>query len=179
MLKPTRTVLALASGSLVLGLLGAGVSVAATAPGDEGPRKPPLALGMPGDDDGRYGEDEEDYDSGEHRHTYGKVVSQGPLSVRSRPSTDAYLLGKVSPHRKLALKCKAHGEEVAGNDLWYLLDVKRHEDGHDGTEPLDGLREPQDGGGPEVKVRDRADRRSAWVSARYVKNLGPVKWCRH
>ncbi|MEU8777612.1 hypothetical protein [Streptomyces sp. NPDC048606] len=172
MLQPTRTVLALAAGTLTLGLLGAGVSAADTAPVDEGPASVGLAAGHPGGDE---------YDSEGYHRAYGKVVSKGPLSVRSHPTTHSYLLGKVHPHRKLALECKTRGQKVDGNDLWYLLDLKRHENGDNGTEPLDGMRESQDGDASRSAAeghKGHAEHRGAWVSARYVKNLTPVKWCR-
>ncbi|MGW6708059.1 SH3 domain-containing protein [Streptomyces sp. NPDC054956] len=155
MLKPTRTILALAAGSLVLGLVGAGAAVA-----DDDP-----VLDTPGqesvvdDEDGTDGRDEaDDQDEAdgypEHKHSVGVVVSRGPLTLRAKPSTRAYKVGKVYPHHKIAIECKKHGERVDGNSLWYLLKNKRDDD------------------------RAGMDRRYQWVSARYVKNLTEVKYCR-
>lgn len=156
MLKPTRTILALAAGSLVLGLVGAGAAVA-----DEDP----LA-----DTPGQYVEDDEqgsddlaapdEYPN--RRHARGIVISRGPLTVRSKPTTHSYKVGRVHPHQKLAIECKKRGERVDGNNLWYLLDGKDGQDGQDGMDP----------------ISTTADRKGRWVSARYVKNLNEVKYCR-
>ncbi|MFD9568510.1 hypothetical protein ACFWBI_01555 [Streptomyces sp. NPDC059982] len=181
MMKPPRTILALAAGSLLLGLSGAGAAAADQGPMHDGPSVYP------------------------QRYTTGKVVSRGPLTVRSYPSTRARAIGKVYPHEKLALVCKERGERVAGNDIWFLLDRE------DGREPIDGGDGIDDGrqdngrgdngrddngrddNGREDNGRDdngrddnrgddsRKDRRyekEAWVSARYVDNLTPVQWCR-
>ncbi|MCB5178433.1 SH3 domain-containing protein [Streptomyces antimicrobicus] len=152
MLQPTRTCFALAAGSLVLGLVGAGVAVA-----DENPPRNTPGHGVVLDDDDDYddeeewddeedGEDEEDGDGPgrppHHRYATGKVVSRGPLNVRSGPTTHSSVVEKVYPDEKVSISCKKHGERVGGNDLWYHL--------------------PEDDG---------------WVAARWVKNLSPVKWC--
>ncbi|MFF5704963.1 SH3 domain-containing protein [Streptomyces sp. NPDC012794] len=172
MLKPTRTILALAAGSMVLGLFGAGVAVADGCPVADGPRARAVL-----DDDPRYDEydpgyeENEDEQSGDDgavtypkpRHALGRVVSQGPLKVRSKPTTRSKALGTVHPRQKLSIVCKQHGEKVDGNDLWYLLDRK-----HDRT-AVDG----------EDRVDDKMyERKRAWVSARYVKDITPVRWCR-
>ncbi|MET9606902.1 hypothetical protein ABZZ17_17770 [Streptomyces sp. NPDC006512] len=173
MLKPPRTVLALAAGSLVLGLVGAGAAVADEGPVADGPAQEhvvhddaelngPVVYPKP-------------------RHALGKVVSRGPLKVRSKPSTRGYELGKVYPNQKLALACKLRGEKVDGNDLWYLLDGKDRKEDMNGNEPVngdDGL-EGVDGGDDSASGDGvRAERKRAWVSARYVKDITPVKWCR-
>ncbi|MEU9027208.1 hypothetical protein AB0D46_06690 [Streptomyces sp. NPDC048383] len=163
MLKPTRTILALATGSLVLGLVGAGVSVA-----DEGPYRD-----RPAQEDVY-----DDVQTGgpviypKPRHALGKVVSRGPLKVRSKPSTRGYELGKVYPNQKLAIECKQRGERVDGNDLWYLLDRKDRREDMNG-EPVRG--DESDGARGDER---RMDHREAWVSARYIHNITPVKWCR-
>lgn len=176
MLKPTRTILALAAGSMVLGLFGAGVAVADDGPVD----KEPGAAQVRADDDGydEYNEydggdeyDDEDYEDGEGRpgggdgpviypkpkYALGRVVSQGPLKIRSKPTTHSKVLGKVHPHQKLTLVCKKRGERVDGNDIWYLLEHKN------GDDRMAGM---------------KYDHKRAWVSARYVKDVTPVKWCR-
>lgn len=154
MLKPTRTILALAAGSLVLGLVGAGSAVADEYPLADNPGRETIV-------------DEQDETNGielpneypYRKHARGIVISKGPLTVRSRPTTHSYKLGKVYPHQKLTIECKKRGEKVDGNNLWYLLD---------------GEREGMNGGGP-ISTMDNEDR---WVSARYVKNLSEVKYCR-
>ncbi|MEV6953133.1 SH3 domain-containing protein [Streptomyces sp. NPDC051183] len=148
MLKPTRTVLALAAGSLVLGLAGAGAAVA-----DEEPMPD-----MPGHES-VVADDEPNGENGEngYGHALGVVVSHGKLNVRSRPSTYAYKVGVVYPHQKLEIECKKRGERVGGNDLWYRLDGKDDMNGE-----------------PKTAAKNDEDR---WVAARYVKNVTHVKWC--
>nr|WSX48382.1 hypothetical protein OG409_05075 [Streptomyces sp. NBC_00974] len=156
MLKPTRTILALAAGSLVLGLVGAGAAVA-----DEGPLVTTPRQVM--DDDDQDSDDlaeSDDYQN--RRHARGIVISRGPLTLRSRPTTHSHKVGRVYPHQKLTIECKKRGERVDGNNLWYLLDGKDDHDGQDGMDPIS-------------TTMDRKDR---WVSARYVKNLSEVKYCR-
>ncbi|MEV5510177.1 SH3 domain-containing protein [Streptomyces orinoci] len=54
----------------------------------------------------------------------GKVVSREPLSVRERPTTSAKYLGALKPGSVIELSCKKHGQNVLGNDIWYLLAAK-------------------------------------------------------
>ncbi|MEU9254974.1 SH3 domain-containing protein [Streptomyces sp. NPDC048270] len=100
MLKPTRTILALAAGSLVLGLVGAGTAVADEQPMAEASSQS-AAAGL--------------------RHSIGKVVSRGALKVRSRPTTRSQAVGHVYPNRTVEIECKQYGESVDGNRLWYRL----------------------------------------------------------
>jgi hypothetical protein len=74
----------------------------------------------------------------------GKVISRLPLSIRERPTTNSRYLGSFQPGTIITLYCKSRGQNVDGNNLWYLLG---------GSKP-------------------------GWVSARYVKNLSPVSYCR-
>lgn len=149
MLKPTRTILALAAGSLTLGLVGAGPALAV---GNPTPHGPGLATVLDDDD---YGQDYDGYP--QRRHARGIVVSHGPLTVRSRPSTYAHKVGTVNPHEKLVIECKKHGERVDGNSLWYLL----RDDEND----------------PKGRAARRDDDGDLWVAARYVKNLTEVRYC--
>ncbi|MGE7387290.1 SH3 domain-containing protein [Streptomyces sp. NPDC004126] len=186
MLKPTRTILALAAGSMVLGLLGAGAAVADDGPVDGAPG----AAQVRDDDDGHdeYSEyddaDEYDdsdgddgYEDGEEgrpgggdgpviypkpKYALGRVVSQGPLKIRSKPTTHSRVLGKVHPHQKLTIVCKKRGEKVDGNSLWYLLE-RKDDRKQDGDDRMAGM---------------KYDHKRAWVSARWVKDVTPVKWCR-
>lgn len=153
MLKPTRTILALAAGSLVLGLVGAAAAVA-----DEDPLLDTPGQVMEDEEPGSDGLSEPD-GYPERKHARGIVISRGPLTVRSKPTTHSYKVGKVQPHEKLAIECKKRGERVDGNNLWYKLDEM---DGEDGMEPIS-------------KTMDHEYR---WVAARYVKNLGEVRYCR-
>lgn len=197
MQKPTRTILALTAGSLVLGLVGAGTAVA----GDHDPKGDSFSrqLVLPRTDGGHSG----------RGYTLGKVVSRAPLTVRSKPSTHSSALGHLRPHDKVGLVCKQHGEPVDGNSLWYRLHLNdgegRPKDGeeHDGgrqdasdeDEEQEGVREDEntdgaEGGGTEADSTEAegreteggvgravSERKRAWVSARYVQNLGSVKWC--
>ncbi|MFD0359382.1 SH3 domain-containing protein [Streptomyces sp. NPDC127110] len=177
MLKPTRTILALAAGSMVLGLFGAGVAVADDGPVDGAPG----AAQVRGDDDGydeyseyddgdEYDDSDEEYDEEDGRpgggdgpviypkpkYALGRVVSQGPLKIRSKPTTHSKVLGHVHPHQKLTLVCKKRGEKVDGNGIWYLLERKDD----------------------DRTAAKKYDHKRAWVSARWVKDVTPVKWCR-
>ncbi|MET8298743.1 hypothetical protein ACGFY6_06665 [Streptomyces sp. NPDC048387] len=169
MLMPTRTILALAAGSLALGLVGGGVAAADPGSAAHGGTR----YQAPGDN--RDGDDPSDDDGGYHKRRYslGKVVSRGPLSVRSRPTTHSHLQYKVYPGETLALKCKTRGEEVAGNNIWYLIDP--------GDDDRDDRDDRDDFGEGHKKARAGKDRdgyETDWVSARYVKDLKPVRWCR-
>ncbi|MFZ3474395.1 hypothetical protein ACODT3_04110 [Streptomyces sp. 4.24] len=159
MLKPTRTILALAAGSLVLGLVGAGAAVAADDPLADNPGRENIV------GDQEQADDLARPDGYPNRkHARGIVISRGPLTVRSKPTTHSHKVGRVHPHQKLTIECKKRGERVDGNNLWYLLDGERE------------AKEGMNGEGP-VAVAG-ADRRDHWVAARYVKNSGKVKYCR-
>lgn len=162
MLKPTRTILALTAGSLVLGLVGAGTAVAA----DHSVARGPVLTTPIDDEDDDYGRDD---DYGNRRHARGVVISRGPLTVRSRPTTHSHKVGRLHPHEKVAIECKTRGERVDGNNLWYLLEERDDNDSMD--EDRKGAMTPKSA----KAAKDRDDR---WVSARYVKNLGEVRYCR-
>ncbi|MGW1073114.1 SH3 domain-containing protein [Streptomyces sp. NPDC002537] len=49
------------------------------------------------------------------------MVSRLPLSVREQPKSSAKFLGALKPGTVVELSCKKHGQNVDGNDLWYLL----------------------------------------------------------
>ncbi|MFD4871434.1 hypothetical protein [Streptomyces sp. NPDC058412] len=150
MLKPTRTILALATGSLVLGLVGAGAAVA-----DDGDNRPPREIVVGDGQPGTYPD---------YKHAIGKVVSKGPLKVRSKPTTHSKSLGHVYPHNKVEIECKKYGEKVDGNGIWYRL----HDENN--NENLDN--------GMDAAPNRAAYEKERWVSARYVKNLSEVKYCR-
>ncbi|MFJ3514176.1 MULTISPECIES: SH3 domain-containing protein [unclassified Streptomyces] len=147
MLKPTRTTLALATGSLVLGLVGAGGAVADDGPADN---LAPQEIVVGGAQPGVY----------PAQRATGRVVSKGPLTVRSRPSTRAQSLGHVYPNTKVQIACKKHGDKVNGNSIWYRLAERNSDWGQDAAMP---------------KIAYDKER---WVSARYVKNLSEVRYCR-
>ncbi|MFE4632593.1 hypothetical protein ACFRJ1_04325 [Streptomyces sp. NPDC056773] len=159
MLKPTTTILALTAGSLVLGLVGAGTAVAAGHPVSDGPGR---TATVPADEDDFGRDDDYDY----RRHARGVVVSKGSLAVRSRPTTHSQKVGRVYPHEKLAIACKERGERVDGNNIWYLLEERDQKDSRD--EDRKGAMNSKAG-----KYDD-----DNWVSARYVKNLDKVEYCR-
>ncbi|MEU4733252.1 hypothetical protein [Streptomyces sp. NPDC023588] len=154
MLKPTRTVLALATGSLVLGLVAAGAAGADEGPGQELPPREIIVGVQPWPSDpGAYPED---------RYALGRVVSKGPLKVRSKPTTHSQSLGYVYPRSRVEIACKKYGENVGGNRVWYRL-AERDGAGANGSGRTD---------------RAASYEKERWVSARYVKNLSEVRYCR-
>ncbi|MBT2405205.1 MULTISPECIES: SH3 domain-containing protein [unclassified Streptomyces] len=167
MLKPTRTILALAAGSLVLGLVGAGVAVADEDPMVDTPSQENVTGN--GSDHGWHDANPNGNPSGttngttngtptgnaaggrpggsssgtsQQRAATGRVVSRGPLNLRSKPYLGAPVLGTVSPNSTIGLLCKRTGDTVDGNPRWYRLSSE-----------------------------------NAWVSARYVQNLSTVPAC--
>ncbi len=171
MLKPTRTTLALAAGSLVLGLVGAGASVADEQPVAEVSSQQSVAAGL--------------------RHSLGKVVSKGALKVRSKPTTRSQAVGHVYPNRTVEIRCKKYGESVDGNRLWYRLYDRNGSDqngsdqngsdqnGSNGNGTWPGSGNPNTGTGTGGNSSDKAaNDHKRWVAARYVKNLGTVRFCR-
>ncbi|MFE2309055.1 hypothetical protein, partial [Streptomyces sp. NPDC059411] len=166
MLKPTRTILALAAGSLVLGLVGAGTAVADDDPMPDNPGQENVV----DDDQGSDGlTDPDAYPKpAPKKYARGVVTSRGPLTLRSRPTTHSYKVGKVHPHQKLSIECKKRGERVDGNNLWYLLDDKDKKDGTDGMNGGGMMSMPMPKAAKEHKER--------WVSARYVKYITEVKY---
>ncbi|MFD3696285.1 SH3 domain-containing protein [Streptomyces sp. NPDC058646] len=166
MLKPTRTILALTAGSLVLGLVGAGVSVA-----DEGPMTT-----LPSH--------ETAVEAAAYRSVIGKVVSRGPLKVRSRPNTRSEIVGQLQPNRTVEIGCKTYGESVDGNRIWFRLQDKRDTWENEPVEngPVEnGPVETGPGNGgwqnrPNPQTRQYGEER--WVAARYVRNQSQVQFCR-
>ncbi|MFJ2651531.1 SH3 domain-containing protein [Streptomyces sp. NPDC087420] len=51
----------------------------------------------------------------------GKVIARLPLTIRERPTTNSRSLGSYQPGTIITLYCKTRGQNVDGNDLWYLL----------------------------------------------------------
>ncbi|MEV8394475.1 MULTISPECIES: SH3 domain-containing protein [unclassified Streptomyces] len=51
----------------------------------------------------------------------GKVVSRITLSIREEPTSHSAYLGGLRPGTVIPLFCKVRGENVDGNNLWYLL----------------------------------------------------------
>ncbi|MEV0989110.1 hypothetical protein [Streptomyces sp. NPDC049949] len=173
MRKPTRTILALTAASLVLGGAGAGAAVADEGPMADGPSQELVVLEPDGDQSGTYEGRE---------YSVGKVVSRGPLSLRSKPTSRSKSVGHVKPDHKVAIVCKVRGEKVDGNDIWYLLHVKEKE--KDGRQPVaqPGVSGEEASQGMEnaadaMEGKDGKERKKAWITARYVKNLNHVKWC--
>ncbi|AXE24304.1 hypothetical protein C0216_13315 [Streptomyces globosus] len=141
MQKPTRAVLALAAGSLVLGFSGAGAAVAA----DE-PARQVVLLEPKSDKSGK--------EHGKH-YAVGKVVARGSLKVRSKPSTHSDVVGHVKADHKVAIRCKARGEKVDGNDLWYRLHLEDDDEHGKGREDRD--RDDSDDRDEDEDEQDRED----------------------
>ncbi|MFD8410436.1 MULTISPECIES: SH3 domain-containing protein [unclassified Streptomyces] len=148
MLKPTRAVLALAAGSLVLGLGGLGGAAAAADGGNGSSRD--LFVEPDHGSSGKY--------EGRH-YTVGKVVSRGSLTVRSLPTTDSRSVGKVKSGQRVAILCKVKGQKVDGNDIWYRLLVKEHEDSHKDEKDDKKEDEKENGGEDEERQEEREDQR--------------------
>lgn len=53
--------------------------------------------------------------------TKGKVISNQPLAIRELPTSNAGSNGALQPRTIVEVECKAAGESIDGNDLWYLL----------------------------------------------------------
>jgi hypothetical protein len=51
----------------------------------------------------------------------GKVVSRLPLSIRARATTQSGYLGSFPSGAVIYLHCKVTGQNVDGNNRWYLL----------------------------------------------------------
>ncbi|MER5988443.1 SH3 domain-containing protein [Streptomyces sp. NPDC001787] len=51
----------------------------------------------------------------------GQVVSRTALHVREEPNTRSRVLGSLPPGAVIRLHCKVVGENVDGNNRWYLL----------------------------------------------------------
>ncbi|WP_037835526.1 hypothetical protein [Streptomyces sp. NRRL S-244] len=177
MRKPTRTILALAAASLVLGGVGAGAAVADEGPTTDTPSQEMVVLEPDGDQAGTYQGKE---------YTVGKVVSRGPLKLRSKPTTRSKSVGHVKPDHRVAIVCKVRGESVDGNNVWYLLHVKEKEKEKEGQQPMEqsmenSMEQPAvsnaENGADAMEGKDGKERKDAWVTARYVKNLHHVKWC--
>ncbi|MGW7331263.1 SH3 domain-containing protein [Streptomyces sp. NPDC054840] len=206
MLKPTRTILTLAAGSLVLGLVGAGAAVADVASTSSTASQRTAA-------------------AADGRHAIGRVVSKGPLKVRSKPTTRSQVVGQLQPNRRVEIECKEYGQSVDGNRIWYRLhegngnqdgrdSQNSNQDGRDSQNDdqdgrdsqnddqdgrdwqngnqdggMGGRRDDdqdgrdwqngnQDGGMGGRRDDDRAYGQEHWVAARYVENLTPVRYCR-
>ncbi|MFB7463318.1 SH3 domain-containing protein [Streptomyces sp. NPDC056224] len=161
MLKPPRTILALAAGSLVLGLVGAGGAVADGAPTTAVASQPAPAAA-----DGRY--------------AIGRVVSKGPLKVRSEPTTRSRVVGQLQPNRRVEIECKDYGQSVDGNRIWYRLHEENGtgENGTGGNGNWQNGGDWQNGGTGGRGQGDKAYGQERWVAARYVKNLTTVHHCR-
>ncbi|MEU6016794.1 SH3 domain-containing protein [Streptomyces sp. NPDC047515] len=52
---------------------------------------------------------------------YATVISQSGVNERQYPSTDASVLGILRYADQVGLRCKVRAQNVAGNDVWYLL----------------------------------------------------------
>ncbi|MFF9511800.1 SH3 domain-containing protein [Streptomyces sp. NPDC014724] len=52
---------------------------------------------------------------------YATVISQSGVNERQYPSTDSSVLGILQYADQVGLRCKVRAQNVAGNDVWYLL----------------------------------------------------------
>ncbi|BBA96214.1 hypothetical protein RVR_1409 [Actinacidiphila reveromycinica] len=52
---------------------------------------------------------------------YGTVVSGNGVVQRQYPSTDSSVKGSLAYRQQVGLRCKVRAQNIAGNDVWYLL----------------------------------------------------------
>ncbi|MET9218815.1 SH3 domain-containing protein [Streptomyces sp. NPDC088197] len=52
---------------------------------------------------------------------YGTVVAGDGVVQRQFPSTDSSVKGSLRYHQQVGLRCKVRAQNIAGNDVWYLL----------------------------------------------------------
>ncbi|SEG55314.1 hypothetical protein SAMN05216223_106192 [Actinacidiphila yanglinensis] len=52
---------------------------------------------------------------------YGTVVAGDGVVQRQYPSTDSSVRGSLAYHQQVGLRCKVRAQNIAGNDIWYLL----------------------------------------------------------
>ncbi|MFJ3203119.1 SH3 domain-containing protein [Streptomyces sp. NPDC086989] len=105
-----RTVIAMATVGLALGLLLPGGPAAAQA----------HARGAHPAPNGATSADSADGHAAD-RHVRGVVVSGAPLHVRARATTTARVLSTLDPFEEVELSCQAKGGRVEGNNIWYRL----------------------------------------------------------
>ncbi|MET9109350.1 SH3 domain-containing protein [Streptomyces zhihengii] len=52
---------------------------------------------------------------------YGTVTAQSGLNLRAYPSTDSSVKGTLAYRAQVGLVCKVRAQNIAGNDVWYLV----------------------------------------------------------
>lgn len=52
---------------------------------------------------------------------YGTVTARSGLNLRAYPSTDSSVKGSLRYNAQVGLVCKVRAQDIAGNDLWYLV----------------------------------------------------------
>ncbi|MEU9763147.1 SH3 domain-containing protein [Streptomyces sp. NPDC047985] len=53
--------------------------------------------------------------------SYATVTSQNGLNERQYPSTDSSVVGTLDYYDRVGLRCKVRAQNIAGNDVWFLL----------------------------------------------------------
>lgn len=99
-------------------------------------------------------------DVGTPAQPYGTVISPSGVVKRAQPTTNSANLGTLAYHAQVGLNCKVHGQNVDGNDLWYLLRdgsgwVAARYVQNTGTVPFCPSVEDSEGGGTQT-LRDTA-----------------------
>ncbi|MEU9804268.1 SH3 domain-containing protein [Streptomyces sp. NPDC051000] len=54
-------------------------------------------------------------------HTFGVVVSQSGVNVRSKPTTYSKVVKTLAPRQRIGLVCQKRGKWVDGNPVWYRV----------------------------------------------------------
>lgn len=52
---------------------------------------------------------------------YGTVTAGDGVIQRQYPSTDSSVKGSLRYRQEVGLRCKVRAQNIAGNDIWYLL----------------------------------------------------------
>ncbi|MCX4905460.1 SH3 domain-containing protein [Streptomyces sp. NBC_00878] len=69
-----------------------------------------------------WGQNNGSHHSGSHQRLYkGVVTAPGGLNLRDRPTRSSAIIGFVGHGEQVSIFCKVSGENVKGNNLWYLL----------------------------------------------------------
>ncbi|WP_326796523.1 SH3 domain-containing protein [Streptomyces sp. NBC_01808] len=101
MLKRKKTAVALATGAMALGLLGAAPVAATTTTG----HAPAMKTW------------EDDWNVSQR----GVVIAKPGVLIRSQPTTASHEKGFIPRGEIVWIECKVEGQDVFGNSLWYKI----------------------------------------------------------
>ncbi|MBQ0984134.1 SH3 domain-containing protein [Streptomyces sp. F63] len=109
---------------------------------------------------------------------YGTVISPSGVVKRAQPTTNSANLGVLAYHAQVGLNCKVHGQNVDGNDLWYLLRdgsgwVAARYVQNTGTVPFCSSVEDSAGGGTQAQSLRGTERDDAMSAAERTATAAP------